>query len=292
MKELLGLLAAAATMQAQLGGFGSGIGGGGGRGGVNVQANFQQAGTLVAAGGGGLYQFSEASRIAVVVGRPFSATEERRSVQTLGDGTEISNSNSTLIYRDSQGRTRTEPDAANEVLAAVGVKTAAAIQITDPVSKFTITLNPISKVARRMAMPERTDFTSSTMPAGTVVRAARGGRGASNNITEEDLGPHSLNGVVATGRRSTLTIPQGTIGNNRDIHVVNERWYSDDLQMLVKTVNSDPRFGEDTYELTSISRDEPDPSLFQIPAGYTVLDGGGRGGRGGEVQPAITIPRK
>ena len=55
------------------------------------------------------------------------------------------------------------------------------------------------------------------------------------------------------------------------IHVVNERWYSDDLQMLVKTVNSDPRFGDNTYEFTNVSRGEPDPALFQIPADYKII---------------------
>jgi hypothetical protein len=44
--------------------------------------------------------------------------------------------------------------------------------------------------------------------------------------------------------------------------------------MLVKTVNTDPRFGENTYEFTNISRDEPDPVLFRIPSGYTVVDMG------------------
>jgi hypothetical protein len=97
-----------------------------------------------------------------------------------------------------------------------------------------------------------------------------------------------MNGVTATGTRSTLTIPQGQIGNNRDIHVVNERWYSDDLQMLVKSVNSDPRFGENTYELTNISRDEPDASLFQIPPDYSVMEvGPGRGLQTPTAPPAV-----
>jgi hypothetical protein len=45
------------------------------------------------------------------------------------------------------------------------------------------------------------------------------------------------------------------------------------LQMMVKTSNSDPRFGTTTFEMTGISRAEPDPSLFQVPADYTVKEG-------------------
>jgi hypothetical protein len=32
--------------------------------------------------------------------------------------------------------------------------------------------------------------------------------------------------------------------------------------------------GETTYRLTNIDRSEPDPSLFQVPADYTVKEGG------------------
>jgi len=40
------------------------------------------------------------------------------------------------------------------------------------------------------------------------------------------------------------------------------------------TCHSDPRFGETTYRLTNISRAEPDRALFEVPAGYTVKEGG------------------
>ena len=43
--------------------------------------------------------------------------------------------------------------------------------------------------------------------------------------------------------------------------------------MLLKTSNSDPRFGINTYELTNIKQDQPDPALFQVPAGYTAREG-------------------
>ena len=36
--------------------------------------------------------------------------------------------------------------------------------------------------------------------------------------------------------------------------------------------DSDPRFGETTYQLNNIVRVAPDPSLFQIPADYTIVD--------------------
>jgi hypothetical protein len=60
---------------------------------------------------------------------------------------------------------------------------------------------------------------------------------------------------------------------------VNESWYSADLQMLVKSVNTDPRFGETTYRLTNIVRAMQNPALFQIPPDYTVSDRPPLGGK-------------
>jgi len=206
----------------------------------------------------------------------------------LSDGTEIATLESDRFYRDSEGRTRVEMASQGRTV------------IVDPVARVTVTLNENTKTARKMDMPPATEprvgvafspaqvsksvastytvtigdsTTTVTVPADLVIagRGGRAGRGNAENRQHEELGVESLNGTLATHTRDTLTIPQGQIGNNRDIHVVNERWYSDDLQMLVKTVNADPRFGENTYELVNISRDEPDASMFQIPADYKLM---------------------
>jgi hypothetical protein len=92
---------------------------------------------------------------------------------------------------------------------------------------------------------------------------------AGNNGSVESLAPQMVNGVLAAGTRTTETIPVGTIGNDRVINIVNERWYSDSLQLLIKSSSSDPRFGATTYELTNVTQTAPDPSLFQIPADYS-----------------------
>lgn len=88
----------------------------------------------------------------------------------------------------------------------------------------------------------------------------------------EDLGVQNIEGVEATGKRTVTTIPAGAIGNERPIEIVYERWYSNELQLVVFSRHSDPRFGEQTYRLTNIVRSEPDPSLFQLPSGYKLLN--------------------
>jgi hypothetical protein len=80
-----------------------------------------------------------------------------------------------------------------------------------------------------------------------------------------------MEGVNADGTSETSTIDTGAIGNDRPIQLVSERWYSSDLQTVMMSRHTDPRTGEETFKLTSVSRSEPPPYLFQIPAGYQVL---------------------
>jgi len=95
---------------------------------------------------------------------------------------------------------------------------------------------------------------------------------ANSNVTKEELGSQIVEGVMATGTRSTTTIEAGAIGNAQPIHVVSEQWYSDDLKVLVMTRHSDPRTGDTTYRLTNIVLAEPPKTLFEVPADYAVKD--------------------
>jgi TonB family protein len=89
----------------------------------------------------------------------------------------------------------------------------------------------------------------------------------------ESLGKQNVEGVEAEGTRSTVTIPVGEIGNERPIEIVNERWYSPELETVVMSRHSDPRIGESSYRLTNIDRSEPAKSLFEVPADYTLKSG-------------------
>jgi hypothetical protein len=92
------------------------------------------------------------------------------------------------------------------------------------------------------------------------------------NAKKESLGEQLFDGVKAEGTRTTITIPAGEIGNERPIEMIMERWYSPELQTVVMTRHSDPRFGETVYKLININRNEPARSLFEVPADYTVKE--------------------
>ncbi len=89
----------------------------------------------------------------------------------------------------------------------------------------------------------------------------------------EDLGVRTIEGVLAKGTRTTRTIPEGKIGNDRPITVTTESWYSDELGITVMKKTNDPLSGNVTYKLTNISRAEPDPSLFETDIGVEVDQG-------------------
>jgi hypothetical protein len=107
----------------------------------------------------------------------------------------------------------------------------------------------------------------------------RTGLDAKYESKTEELGTRDIEGVTAEGTRRVTTIPAGAIGNDRPIETVYERWYSKELQMVVMSKTTDPRFGEQTYRLTNIVRTEPDPTLFNVPSGYRVVSGN-EGGNG------------
>jgi hypothetical protein len=192
----------------------------------------------------------------VVKGAPFSAVAVSESTQTLADGNQITRKTQTNLYRDSQGRFRKEV-----TLPAIGPLAASGqprslVMINDPVAGASYVLEADEKIARKMA-----EF-----------RQFKGASDAS--VKKESLGTQVINGLSAEGTRFTRTIAVGEIGNAKPITVVSERWYSADLQMEVKSTHSDPRFGETTYTLTSVQRQEPAAALFTVPADYTVKEGG------------------
>lgn len=98
------------------------------------------------------------------------------------------------------------------------------------------------------------------------------GGGSYNTTTKtEDLGTQTIEGVLAEGKRTITTIPVGAIGNEKPIDITYERWYSKDLDMIVSSKHSDPRFGDQIYRLTNILRSEPDHSLFSVPSDFKVV---------------------
>lgn len=246
-----------------------------------------------------------------VIGAPYSATEVDETTQTLADGTKIHNEHQTQVYRDGAGRTRRENgnmvtvmDPVAKVRYAINTerKTAFSMPLgfvgkmqaggftmgaaggpNEQIRTFVVSADGDGPGA--VSVKDGPDGGAMVMAGRTAVRVPnsedRGpqtlsevklGKAAARPSNAEDLGPQTMEGLLAQGTRTTRTIEAGAIGNDRPISIISERWYSPQLQTVMMTRLSDPRMGETTFHLTNVKLGEPDPSLFQVPAGYQVTE--------------------
>jgi hypothetical protein len=223
----------------------------------------------------------------IVKGAPFSATASSETIQTLQDGNTIHRTTSSALYRDSQGRSRRDITLSGFGPLQTSGKARTMITIGDPVAGAHYLLDPEQKVAHKMTPPTGGNGGASSNGNAQTFQQKMQQRMAkeegSGEVKKESLGTQTIMingvGVKAEGTSITRTIPAGQIGNDKPIQVVFERWYSPDLQIVVKSTRSDPRFGTTTYALTKVQRAEPAAALFTVPADYTVKEGGPGGPR-------------
>jgi hypothetical protein len=219
----------------------------------------------------------------VVTGAPFSATISTQTTQTLADGNTIQHTSTGSLARDGQGRTRRDMTLpAIGPWADSGKPAPHVVSVNDPVANARYLLDADTKVARIMQVPQG-QWTGKEHHEHAFARAAE-----ENETVTTSLGTQMVGGVSAEGTRYTRTIPAGQIGNTKPIVIISERWYSPDLQMFVMTKHTDPRMGESTFQMTNIQRQEPAATLFEVPADYTVKQGGERGAR--RAGPAMPTP--
>ena len=232
----------------------------------------------------------------VVKGAPYAAEAVMESTHTLADGTKLTRKSVTLQYRDSEGRTRKEQSFSNAGPFASAGDAPKVVFINDPVAGVRYSLFAQDHKASKLSIQDRPtppSSSSSPRPPHHPDSAAQNSSAPTPPESKtESLGKQIIEGVEAEGTRTTMTIPAGTIGNDRAIDIISERWYSPALQLVVLSKHNDPRWGEDTYKLTKINRSEPARSLFEVPADYTITEGRGFPGKGGEGMRGKERPRE
>jgi len=204
----------------------------------------------------------------VVTSAPYSAVAVTESKQTLADGNTINREVRSKIYRDSQGRTRRETTLPGVGQLAASTQPKTFVMIHDPVAGNAFVLHSDQKIADQL--PAYPGGQKGSPDLQGKFKAHMQAEIAIGTLKEEDLGVQTIEGLKVQGTRYTRTIPAGQIGNEKSITVTSERWYSPDLQMVVKSSHNDPRFGETSYTVTYIQREEPAATLFAVPSDYTV----------------------
>lgn len=228
-----------------------------------------------------------ASSTKVVKGSPFSADATSDSVQVLPDGNRITRSAKMKLYRDGEGRFRREGDAGSGgIVSAYGFQ--ATISINDPVDAVRYILFPASKTARSYSTQNKlsekvysvsgqaeykAQIEKSLAEKANIVITPNVVTGAAVSSTAkiEPLGTKIIEDLECEGSRTVTTIAAGSVGNEKAIEIVYERWYSKELDLIVYSRHYDPRYGEQIYRMSNIRRAEPDRTLFNVPADYKIL---------------------
>lgn len=274
-------------------GGGGGIGIGGGMGGA------------IMAGPGGLtssrgdangmtftYNFPKGATIFATTGAPYSGRTSSQTIRTLANGTHLAQQafDQPMTYRDTMGRTRTETERMRIPQGPAAAKIQPQIQrlaeISDPVAGYRYILDPVHQIAHRVAVQTRQNQAPNAANAAAravAMEMPARTRDDGATVKNESLGTQTIFGITAIGQRNTTTYPIGTYqGNDQPVTMVIESWRSVQYGLVLRSTNNGPN-GDTTTTMKDFSTDEPDPSLFQVPAGYQVVDETG--------EFTITIPR-
>jgi hypothetical protein len=211
-------------------------------------------------------------RIPVIVGAPFSAEQRAERHQVLLDGTHIDQiARPTKYWRDSNGRTRVE-------ISVVRYETAQTrgyedlIVIFDAVSGTQYVLDPQHHVAHRFLVET---FEAQAEPAaapGAGERSETRLENARRTVRTENLGKQVIEGLLTYGKRTTIFVDAGVEGNERPAEHVVEQWYSPELRIEVLYKSQAPNNTDNLRALTMVNRSEPNPALFQVPPGYSIVE--------------------
>ena len=214
---------------------------------------------------------------------------------SYGDGVTIVNPGEGRFLIDSTAKiARSYEDLAGQTIAIAPLAATTALRAVDAVrlspearvdlERLNVEVDKI-KASKEQLAAVKDELKAASERMATTVGSTGGGQGQMTlfpsvapgpkwDTRTEDLGEQSYEGIAARGTRTVTTIPANAVGNERPIEITYEKWFSDELQMVVYSKQSDPRTGEQTYRLTNINRNEPDPSLFKVPTGFKVVSGG------------------
>jgi hypothetical protein len=196
---------------------------------------------------GAFVRLTSAQQIENVVGAPFTATFSRTTPGQPRRTCEMARASNGSIYLGCSG--------ADGRLSRVEIGD---VPNNRRIAFFVPPPN-VPNHTYNLSTPRRGKFT--TVSADDIRQQLRRGQGLCREQPEISLGERSGEGFTLFGFRSEKTYDNG---NKR----VTEYWESD-LGIVVSRKDVGPQEGEEhSYVVMNIRREEPDPSLFQIPKEY------------------------
>jgi hypothetical protein len=212
-----------------------------------------------------------------IVGAPFLATAEIRFEQKLSDGNAVRSYARFHLARNNKGMTRSEGPLRCFKDVDGTTKLAYSIRTYDPEQKLFRDWSVYGDmVGWRDRVIHTSHYPESVAPepsAENTLKQQRSTAAAQWSASEyktENLGSKTMFGVSVQGTRMIRTIPAGKEGNEIEMVVIDEHWWSQELQQDLLVTHDDPRTGKSTYEIEELMFGEPDPSLFVAPEGYSI----------------------
>jgi len=199
-----------------------------------------------------------------VANAPFMADAKTTWVQILPDGSTVTRQNERVVARDMDGR------LFQERRTFVPVPNPTTRQSTPYVNEFD---DPVAHTRNICIVATKTCNEFVYRPAiQTKDRPAGLQPGGRTFLTRESLGADLVDGQEALHTRETLAVFSATIGNTKNIIRSVDYWYSPKLGINLKVERHDPRDGDQTLWLTNLTLSAPEPSQFQVPSGYRIVD--------------------
>ena len=197
-----------------------------------------------------------------VPGAPFSGVVNIERTVVRKDGSVMQLKSTREVARDTRGRIHNEARALVPVFSK-DTPELLHTHLYDPQTRISTEID----VRRRTFWTRTMDHPPSTEPP-SIRFAAPDGNAPPNEFTkQEDLGIREIEGVPAHGIRETQTVTDDSDG--KEVVIIDEYWYSQDLRINLMVKHSDPRKGTTTLTVAQVTRTEPDPAYFQVPEGYT-----------------------
>lgn len=243
----------------------------------------------------------------IVQGAPYCADAEHEMVRVLADGNRIVQRQTSRQCRDGQGRTRQEISTPQgRVNVYLHDPVAHEAWMLDGDRKLAVRLGPPHPATQaggqarlwdrlvgwgqgmgeRILHPLRSappDLPPDLPPAAAEAaqRPAHGAHllpppfmlhaqliGPRGPGTTTPLAGETIEGLRADGKRTVWTIDAGQVGNERPITIVNEVWSSPELGITLRSRDVDPVVGEASFRVRNVTRGEPGPELFRVPAEF------------------------
>jgi len=168
---------------------------------------------------------------------PLMAVVNTQSSRILENGTTLSQKTLSAIARDGHGRIFNERRPLIP-LTDTATPPILSIHIYDPRTRTNTFIDPQQRIAWQSTLNRPP---SSVPPEVGSIPLTRNSA-VSRYIKEEDLGARKMEGVDVHGIRDTQTIPAVENGG-KEVVVVDEYCYSEDLRLNMLTIHRDPRTG-------------------------------------------------